>query len=377
MGVRSSIGNALRRVIGDERTAKLRTGERRIRNGVARRLADPEPKPAPAPKPAPKPGRWLPSDPFSAHPAPVVTRHELLATLHERLEPRTYLEVGVNDGSSLVLSHTRSIGVDPAFAVRRELHADVQLVRATSDDFFARADAVAHFDGVPVDLAFIDGMHLSEFAFRDFVNLERHLARTAVVVFDDVLPRNGLEAARDRKTDAWAGDVYKALDALMRRRSDLVVLLVNTAPTGTAVVVGVDPSYTDGMADHDAELASFEQADPQNPPREWLERAVAVDPEALLGLPVWEELKRARETADADLSGIVAALRALPRYGDRVDAGGADGVADAGAAAGGAGDAGGVADGAGATEGAGGAGAAASAAGGAAGGGAAPAAANA
>jgi hypothetical protein len=27
-----------------------------------------------------------------------------------------------------------------------------------------RPDALAHFDGVPVDLAFIDGMRLSEFA---------------------------------------------------------------------------------------------------------------------------------------------------------------------------------------------------------------------
>jgi hypothetical protein len=66
----------------------------------------------------------------------------------------------------------------------------VQLVRATSDDFFDRADALAHFGGTPVDLAFIDGMHLSEFALRDFVHTAPHMGTAGVVVFDDMLPRH-------------------------------------------------------------------------------------------------------------------------------------------------------------------------------------------
>ena len=79
---------------------------------------------------------------------------------------------------------------------------------------------------------------LSEFALRDFINVEPFMAGTGVLVIDDVLPRNGLEAARNRKTEPWTGDVYKVIDILRRRRPDLVVPLVNTAPTGTAVVVG-------------------------------------------------------------------------------------------------------------------------------------------
>ena len=78
----------------------------------------------------------------------------------------------------------------------------MQLIKATSDDVFAGDNPLAHFGGVPVDLAFIDGMHLSEFALRDFINIEPFMADTGVIVIDDVLPRNGLEAARDRKTRA-------------------------------------------------------------------------------------------------------------------------------------------------------------------------------
>lgn len=319
MGFRHWLGGAMRATIGPERTERVRASEQRVRQRLATRLAGGSPASAPAPaapKAAPSAASgWRPSDPFASFPKPPMTRHELLTALHEQLAPRRYFEIGVNDGQSLVLSRTRSIGVDPAFKVTREIHCDVQLVRATSDDFFARDDAFAHFDGEPIDLAFIDGMHLAEFAFRDFVNVEAHLARTAVVVFDDVLPRNGLEAARDRATSAWAGDVYKSIESLLRRRPDLAVLLVNTAPTGTAVIVGVDPDYACGEADYLAERASLESPDPQRPPQEWLERTIAVDPEQLLELPVWGELARLREQASPDLAPILAALRALPTIG--------------------------------------------------------------
>ncbi len=264
MGIRSTVGSMLESTIGRERTSTIRRAERRARNALAKRLAmEPPPKKpaqkpaakppakkaaakkaAPKPPPTPKRPGWQPPDPFAPHPSPTMSLHEFLQELHEKTHPRTYLEIGVRTGTSLALSRTRSIGVDPFFKIDKPIHCDVQLVKATSDEFFAGDAPLAHFDGVPVDLAFIDGMHLSEFALRDFSNIEPLMADTGVVVFDDVLPRNGLEAARDRKTESWAGDVYKVVEILRRRRPDLVVLLVNTATTGTAVVVGVDQAST-------------------------------------------------------------------------------------------------------------------------------------
>src|SRR5215207_6638508 len=206
MGIRHAVGSMLESTIGRERTRAIRGMERRARNALAKRLAmEPPTKPTakPAAKPAvqhpkatAKPSRWQPPDPYVPHPEPRLTRHELLQGLHEKTRPRTYLEIGIRTGRSMVLSRTRSIGVDPSFNIDRPIHCDVQLVRATSDEFFAGDEPLAHFDGLPVDLAFIDGMHLSDFALRDFINIEPFMAETGVVVIDDVLPRNGVEAAR-------------------------------------------------------------------------------------------------------------------------------------------------------------------------------------
>src|SRR6478609_1187650 len=101
------------------------------------------------------------------------SRHALLAGLHRQLRPRTYLEVGVADGSSLRLSAARSVAIDPGYSITKELGAPVRLARTTSDEYFATTDPKEWLGG-PVDLAFIDGMHLFEYALRDFINVEKH-----------------------------------------------------------------------------------------------------------------------------------------------------------------------------------------------------------
>jgi hypothetical protein len=323
MGIRSTVGSMLESTIGHERTNAIRKAERKARNTLAKRLATEPPKrPAAkpavkktAPKPPPpatarRPG-WQPSDPFAPHPEPRMSRHEFLEGLHEKTRPRTYLEIGIRTGTSLALSRSRSIAVDPRFVIDKPIHCDVQVVKATSDDFFAGDAPLAHFDGVPVDLAFIDGMHLSEFALRDFINIEPWMADTGVVVFDDVLPRNALEAARDRKTESWAGDVYKVVEILRRRRPDLVVLLLNTANTGTAVVLGFDQASTvlkDCFAEEEDYLL---QPDPQMLPQEYLDRSIAVEPDILLESPVWQQLVGSRESGAAELSTLWDELRKL------------------------------------------------------------------
>ena len=230
-------------------------------------------------------------------------RHQLLKSLHELLQPRTYLEIGVSTGASMTLSRTRSIGVDPAFHIKRELLCDLHLVRATSDEFFAREHPLAHFDEPVVDLAFIDGMHLSEYALRDFINTERFTHATSVIVFDDMLPRIVEEADRDRDRPrprpAWAGDVYKVLAALRDLRRDLVCLQVDTQPTGTAVVLLPDPRNESLLTAYDDLVADYVTPDPQQVPAEILDRTAAWDPTALLAMPIWSELRRLRDRDDA------------------------------------------------------------------------------
>src|SRR5664279_1082903 len=158
--LRSTVGTVLRATIGPARTRAL-----------AARLT-----PATPPTLAPK-SRFRPSEAFVPAPKATVTHYAFLRGIHERLEPRTYVEVGVRHGDSLALSRARSVGIDPAFSITAELQCDVQLVRSTSDEFFARPHAFDFFEGVPVDFAFIDGMHLAEFAFSDFLDVEPAVLR--------------------------------------------------------------------------------------------------------------------------------------------------------------------------------------------------------
>jgi hypothetical protein len=231
-----------------------------------------------------------------------VRRHDLLRRLHRLLRPRSYLEIGVSTGSSMTLSRTRSVGVDPAFHIKRELLCDLHLVRATSDEFFAREHPLAHFDRPVVDLAFIDGMHLAEYALRDLINTERFTHAASVIVLDDMLPRSVEEADREqgrpRERNAWAGDVFKILDSLRSLRPDLITLHVDTLPTGTAVILLPDPADTTLLDAYDELVVDFVAPDPQRVPPEILERSHAIDPTVMLEAPIWRELRRLRRLDD-------------------------------------------------------------------------------
>lgn len=226
-------------------------------------------------------------------------RHELLEGLHEQVRPRTYLEIGVQTGRSLRYSRSCTIAIDPAFSLVNEVLCDLHLVRATSDEFFARKHPLAHFPFPAADLAFIDGMHLAEYALRDLINVERYTLPTSVIVLDDMLPRHVDEAGRGREAakarGAWAGDVYKVVTALRELRPDLVCLEVDTQPTGTVVILLPDSESTALSAAYDELVEQFVVPDPQVVPNEVLRRSRAIAPQALLDSPIWAAIRRLRE----------------------------------------------------------------------------------
>src|SRR5262249_35674270 len=98
---------------------------------------------------------------------------QLLERLHRHLRPRTYVEIGVETGAPLRLAQpgTRAVGVDPRPVIGFPLPDGARVFTESSDDFFARRDVRAELGGLPVELAFIDGMHHFEYALRDFMNL--------------------------------------------------------------------------------------------------------------------------------------------------------------------------------------------------------------
>jgi len=169
---------------------------------------------------------------------------EVLRRLHQHLAPRTYLEIGVETGLSLkvVAPGTRTLAVDPAPQVPYALPANVRLFRETSDDFFARHDVRAELGGLPIDLAFIDGMHHFECALRDFMNVERWSAPESTIVLDDCFPRDRLTAERERHMGFWSGDVWKVVVLLKKYRPGLAIHTIAAPPTGLCIVRRLDPA---------------------------------------------------------------------------------------------------------------------------------------
>ena len=131
---------------------------------------------------------------------------EVMEDIHAHLEPTQYLEIGIRNGRSLALADCPAIGIDPAPMITAQLGDHVQVIDSTSDDyFFARAGSTS--DQILPDLVFIDGMHLFEFALRDFMNVERHASATTLAVIDDIYPNHPEQATRNRSTRVWMGDV--------------------------------------------------------------------------------------------------------------------------------------------------------------------------
>lgn len=179
----------------------------------------------------------------------------LLDMVHRQVRPRTYLEIGVNKGSSMTLSlpGTRNIGIDPEPRIEMPISDTTTIFRETSDSFFAHHDVGQLLGGVPLDLAFIDGMHHFEFALRDFINIEQRAAPGTTVLVHDCYPIDEVTAARERTTGKWSGDVWKMIMCLKERRPDLSISVVDIGPTGLGVISGLDPANRT-LAEHYDEI---------------------------------------------------------------------------------------------------------------------------
>jgi hypothetical protein len=169
---------------------------------------------------------------------------EVLRRIHDILRPRTYLEIGVEHGTTLALAvHSQQVvGIDPVpRPPTRELPPTARLFHTTSDAFFAQHAREQVFGADVVELAFIDGMHWFEYALRDFCNVERWCAPTSTVILHDCLPVAGIAASRERQTTFWVGDTWKALECLLHERPDLHISIVPCHPSGLVVVQHLDP----------------------------------------------------------------------------------------------------------------------------------------
>ena len=175
------------------------------------------------------------------------------------LPARNYFEIGTAAGDSLAAIDCPAIAVDPLFQIARNVvgrKPACHFFQMTSDAFFEKIDPKAYF-GQPIDLAFLDGLHLFECVLRDFINTERHCTKDSVILLHDCLPPTFEMTCRQSIGEAgnetgarghpdylgyWTGDVWKMATALREYRPDLRLLHIDAPPTGLLLCTGLDPN---------------------------------------------------------------------------------------------------------------------------------------
>ncbi len=202
--------------------------------------------------------------------------YTVLSQLHATLEPRTYFEIGTKTGDTLALAKCAAIAVDPRFIfdnieIVQKIVAkpSLGLYQMTSDGFFARYSPTVLF-GAPIDIAFLDGLHRCEYLLRDFINTERHCNCNSVIALHDCLPvevaittrveKYGTSAHPDRQW-WWTGDVWRTALLLKRRRPDLAITSLDSAPTGLVLITNLNPndaSFNHGYSSHVQEMMSWD-----------------------------------------------------------------------------------------------------------------------
>jgi hypothetical protein len=229
-----------------------------------------------------------------------------LRLCHDILKPELYLEIGVRHGESLRLARRRAIGVDPAPELTIDLAPYVSLASKTSDAFFDSESAKLER---PIDFALIDGLHLFEFALRDFINLERRATPASLIVIDDVFPNHPLQAARERATAVWTGDVWKLGFIIAAARPDLMLIYLNTTPSGLLLITALDPVSTNLVDSYNPIVRAWQRPERSVPPSAVLNRRGARSPLDKRFPKVLLKLRELR-LANAKQTEVAAAVRA-------------------------------------------------------------------
>ena len=167
----------------------------------------------------------------------------VLRALHENVQPKFYVEIGVSKGVSISVAGTSTdaVGVDPMPQIAQRLPPNISIFAETSDAFFAAYEARAQFAERKIDMAFIDGLHLFEQALRDFINVEKRAAPNGLIALHDCVPFDDVAAGRDYHAPYWVGDVWKCLAILMDHRPDLHIEIVGAPPSGLVLVSKLNP----------------------------------------------------------------------------------------------------------------------------------------
>ncbi|PWE33313.1 hypothetical protein DDZ14_05905 [Maritimibacter sp. 55A14] len=189
---------------------------------------------------------------------------EVLGAIEARRGIDWYLEIGSRSGTSIAQRKCNFVAVDPFFAIKAPVFngaPQMHFMQMTSDDFFA--SGFLQKAGIRPDLAFIDGLHLFEFALRDFMNAEKTMGRDGIICLHDVCPFNYAMTTRDtayyeKLRRPWTGDVWKVMAVLMEYRPDLKIDILPAHKTGLGCVTHLEAGNTVLDEKYDEILARYQ-----------------------------------------------------------------------------------------------------------------------
>ena len=166
---------------------------------------------------------------------------DFLRILHKK-QYEIYFEIGSRTGDSLFFSNSPSIAIDPFFQLKKDPLNNKEfclLFQETSEIFFEKT--YRKFNNFKCQLGFIDGMHLFEYALKDFINLAKISSKSSLFLFHDVLPWSFEMATRDYnkipRGKAWTGDVWKLIPILIDVGLVNNMKLLSTAPSGILAIL--------------------------------------------------------------------------------------------------------------------------------------------
>lgn len=151
-------------------------------------------------------------------------RFDIINLIAPKIDAVDYLEIGVNLGQTFerIIIKNKD-GVDP------EPLSHHTNFRMTSDKFF---DYLHPRKGY--DIVFIDGLHIHEQAYRDFLNSFNHLNPGGFILFHDTNPPSKDHAGETQVFEQWNGNVYQTI---MKLRSEWPNLTIFTVETDWGVTI--------------------------------------------------------------------------------------------------------------------------------------------
>ena len=199
-------------------------------------------------------------------------KYAVLDFIHQVIEPRFYLEIGVGEGRSLALARCDAVGVDPVPRDLASLGEKARVITAAGDEFFS--SMAREIVSSPPDLALLDGMPLVDRTLQDFIHLERLAHPRTLVVVPGIHPRDPEQATRHRTGPLWTGDVWKLPEILETHRPDLQLLELDVEPSGLLLIKGLDP--TSSILEQNTAVIQAAHLHSDPPPPGVIERADAV-----------------------------------------------------------------------------------------------------